>query len=102
MPDMTDFEMIKKCALKMGIEIAEENGRIQAISYFRERRSMPNYDDYDPLTNDAQAMAMVKRFEMQIITGYSNGWIVSVNRGRNDAQNENLNRAIVECVAKLP
>ena len=69
----------------------------------------PNYTppEYDPLHDDAQAMALVKRFELdqrRIINGNSKAWVVMLSDtvpARSSAYNTDLNRAICECVAKM-
>ena len=63
--------------------------------------------DYDPLHDDAQAMALVKRFKLW--TGYDdtdNGWKVRPwpylpNDDGPYGLGFDLNRAIVECVAQM-
>jgi hypothetical protein len=64
---------------------------------------------YDPLHDDAQAMALVKKFGLDIgefsapigrgdwgVSRSALGWSVDWS-----GRNSNLNRAIVECVAKM-
>lgn len=102
---MTDLELVKRCAVKMGLEVTEENGWLQFITY---HKGYPNYHDYYPLTDDAQAMALVKKFGL-LIEGNSippTLWRVAGWNNRNitwdDHDNADLNRAIVECVARMP
>lgn len=54
---------------------------------------------YWPLDKDAQAMALVKRFRLQI-DPYDDQWNVACV-DKSAAIREDLNRAIVECVANL-
>jgi hypothetical protein len=67
---------------------------------------------YDPLKNDEQAMALVKKFGLEIeqIGSDEKCWVVSATGEYLEEQerwetfeseSENLNRAICECVAKL-
>jgi hypothetical protein len=93
---MTDLEMIKKCAEKMGVDAVELNGRL-AIPY-EHITDVQTY--YDPIHDDAQAMALVKKFVILIgvHSGYWTAFIPSVGRS---IHNKDLNRAIVECVAKM-
>jgi len=61
--------------------------------------------NYSPLTNDAQAMALVTRFRLSV--GYSRGWGCEADDERGIILSgafhfDSLNRAIVECVARLP
>jgi len=53
----------------------------------------------DPLHDDAQAMALVKRFRLQI-DPHDEQWNVAAV-GKAASLREGLNRAIVECVAKM-
>ena len=88
---MTDLEMVKLCAEKMGIEpysdgfIFDEHGH-----------------EYYPLTNDAQAFALVKRMGLSI--KHIGEWAVSHHPDivPYAVINKDLNRAIVECVSRLP
>ena len=50
---MTDLELTKLCAEAMGIEISPV------------RHGDGDFSLYDPLHDDAQAMALVKKFEKQ-------------------------------------
>lgn len=111
---MTDIEIVKACALAMGLSeswhpIAPVKGPAIWISPGR---------FYDPLHDDAQAMALVRRFEPWITPKWlsDQGWLVTIRPSRKfsdqgipwaDAQkfaavSKDLNRAICECVAKLP
>jgi hypothetical protein len=64
---------------------------------------------YDPLTNGSQALDLVKRFKLHIFEPNSwagdidpKGWVVLETTGtRLWATDEDLNRAIVKCVAKV-
>jgi hypothetical protein len=59
--------------------------------------------------NEAKAMALVKKFQLNIRPDVQNpngyaleeGWLVSDYAGNNEVFSANLNRAIVECVAKM-
>jgi predicted NAD/FAD-dependent oxidoreductase len=60
---------------------------------------------YDPLHDDAQAMALVKRFRLNVTVSGDTYWDVDNDDGSGrrfaDAMQHDLNRAIVECVAKM-
>jgi hypothetical protein len=70
---------------------------------------------YDPLHDDAQAMALVKRFKLELYwVGSENygdefdtdDWMVAQSTVKlsncgNDVRNADLNRAICECVANM-
>jgi hypothetical protein len=97
---MSDLEITKACAMAMGygefewktpgiltgsnIPISLPSGAIQ----------------YDPLTNDAQAMALLKRFPVTCVDALDNlvQWGPHTDA---DRQGLDMNRAICECVAKL-
>lgn len=55
---------------------------------------------YDPLHDDAQAMALAKRFKLQIAQ-LSVGCKVFTLLGKAEADDADLNRAICLCVANL-
>ena len=58
---------------------------------------------YDPLHDDAQAMALVKKFELELMSPASGngGWKASDIDSDTYARSTDLNRAICECVAKM-
>ena len=99
---MTDLEMIKKCAEKMGYDkYGWQTGGIVTGSDLP--ILMPTGRiTYDPLHNDAQAMALVKKLRLMIWTETAY-WLVADSEceDRFRAINKDLNRAIVECVSKL-
>jgi hypothetical protein len=95
---MTDLEMIKKCAEKMGLDLGPEwdQGFVMLGGHSGKPMTL-----YDPLHDDAQAMALVKKFYLAICrnTPY---WDVRHVDGDEPGCDTNLNRAIVECVSRLP
>jgi len=94
---MTDLEITKLCAEAMGLRVVKQLGVMR----------FPNtqFEDslYDPLHDDAQAMALVKRFHLNI--GQTTQGVKVFTRplkgGFHEADNADLNRAICECVAKM-
>jgi hypothetical protein len=105
--EMTDLEITKLCAFAMGHMV-----RLSALHGFAP--SIPIDiglgDYYDPLHDDAQAMALVKEFHIWIEGRYTYidmkvfPWKVEINDGEDQAwqaENSDLNRAICECVAKM-
>lgn len=88
---MTDLEMTRLCADAMGL--IGSPGGYGLIGF------MENHP-YRPLTDDAQCMALVKKFMLAI---GNNADLTFVVYGKDFAESENpdLNRAIVECVAKM-
>ena len=95
---MTDLEITKACAEAMGLATIEEY-------------HWPIVQDdmqcwmrvYDPLHDDAQAMALVKKLHLEIHA--YDGWCVRKSDGQGGGSQwhceDNLNRAICECVAKM-
>ena len=80
---MNDLELIKRCAEKSGLELHEPQDR-----------------PYNPLTDDAQAMALVKRFKPHMNCSAEGSWWVLLSHS--EARGTDLNRAIVECTARMP
>ena len=102
---MTDLEMTKLCAEAIGITAAMHpiRGTIQRWWYMDgnvERQ-------YGPLWDDAQAMALVKKLNLNIQSPYPDdlepSWQVysGANTTLIGCYRPDLNRAIVECVAKM-
>lgn len=94
---MTDLEMTKLCAKAMGLKLDADGDYISWGSPVK----------YDPLHDDAQAMALVKHFRLDISGDVRPEpesepiWVVASPNLFPDADGEDLNRAIVECVAKM-
>lgn len=100
---MTDLEIVKKCAEKMGYESALAGWKVGQESTYDsvEILSENGWEDYDPLHDDAQAMALVKKFNLSIMK--LNNWLVNDAPNQKDSTiNKDLNRAICECVARMP
>jgi hypothetical protein len=121
---VTDLEMTKLCAEAMGWKHLGAVGHDKPERHATKPYCLFGCNDwwldpsgyelccgpcqmhYDPLHHDAQAMALVKRFELQ--SSKMNGdWCVAFNfsaisdfKGHH-ASKVDLNRAIVECVAKM-
>jgi len=91
---MTDAEIVRKCAEKMGMPITYEGAQF-VIGDTNEA--------YNPLHDDAQAMALVKKFKLSV--GFSDGWGCRKDDEKGLKSGafhySDLNRAICECVAKL-
>ena len=91
---MTDLDMTKLCAESMGL-LAEKDGRV-----------LIGLTPYDPLHDDAQAMALVKLFQLTIDRPDDDGdWGATFYGAEGDnpvcSCRKDLNRAIVECCAKI-
>jgi len=106
---MTDMELTKRCAETMepqptlpgsskiwGCATTFKNGEVKRTSWVR--------STYDPLHDDAQAMALVKRgFISTIIKiGGTGFYVVSAPYAEgNVAHDADLSRAICLCVARM-
>ena len=104
---MTDLEMIKRCAKKFGFEPYEDQSqwKLEAPAIACKLGTWSGECIvYNPLTDDAQAMALVKKFEINIGPDVKDvfGWTASDYDGSGEVFNTDLNRAIVECVARMP
>jgi hypothetical protein len=93
---MTDLEMTRLCAEAMFDPLEWEQRLF----------------DYDPLHDDAQAMALVKKFGLTCdpandVPPYAPWRVCALPVGGEDwndivnADSDDLNRAIVECIAKM-
>lgn len=94
---MTDLEITKACADAIGLAFPEDGDSV----LIDVGSVLPG--GYDPLHDDAQAMALVKKFGLGI---YREGdeWGCYKFRPTGphpDVSNSDLNRAICECVAKM-
>ena len=99
---MTDLEITRRCAEAMGYdEYSEHLGAQGRIWIYLERDAGIGTRNYDPLHDDAQAMALVKKFGLFISCGSKQWWQVSEDDISYTYGNESLNRAICECVAKI-
>lgn len=103
---MTDLEITKLCAEAMGIEMHSRLVMGQALvgtgrGYIKE--TYHQIYDYDPLNDDAQAIALVKKFSLHI--DQRPGKQISVQPPDFESiatrTDTDLNRAICLCVAQL-
>ncbi len=102
---MTDLEMTRLCAEAMDIDIFNPQALEPA---YQIRCGEEHATWYDPLHDDAQVMALVKKFRLELhtpmtIDGY---WVTQgLDRmtvgGTDGALEKDLNRAIVEYIAKI-
>lgn len=108
---MTDLEITKLCAEAMGLHYKthenndDVNFNFPGVYLYDDGANMW-HESYSPLYDDAQAMALLKRFRLEIFGAYAPRW--SVTRLNDDVaqvaptiQSADLNRAICECVAKM-
>ena len=97
---MDDLTATRLCAEACDREFYEQDGKLLLID------QGGGMDRYDPLHDDAQAMALVKRFDLHIgktlrTPEHPRGmWFVS-RTDKHEATSGDLNRAIVMCVAAI-
>ena len=106
---MTDLELTKLCAEAMGIDINFESRDTVFYIYHPIDEVLPLFKAFAPLHDDAQAMALVKKFGLWLELNM-NGWDQTYWRVTSSRMlspyyesehKEDLNRAICECVAKM-
>lgn len=102
--DMTDLEMVKRCAEKMGFsQVGAAHGKIEVVSSgerFKPREDLMLERPflYDPLTNDAQAMALGLSFPEQFEAAVCD-W---ASMRRCGELNADLKRILCSFIARLP
>ena len=103
---MTDLEITKLCAEAMGLQhhvprdAFDGEFWVMVIGYSIE--DIPFVSRYDPLHDDEQAMALVKKFRLSVFFDHENGhWCVSLDLTGEDICNADLNRAACMCVSKM-
>jgi len=108
---MNDLEITRLCASAMGYteyqwpinsvvpDIARPNGHIYIERNSSLGRPMPPRS-YRPLHDDAQCMALVKKFELWIDYA-AKQWVVREFYAYPGFNNADLNIAVCECVAKM-
>lgn len=98
---MSDIELVKACALAMGYHVRVEPSPFSAEDVLRVKVDGEWTYLYRPLTDDAQAMALVKRFGINLMTWTGgDGWIAQIF-ARATGENADLNRAICLCIANM-
>jgi len=108
---MNDLDAIRKCALRMGFTVRDFTAK-SAVCYDVTDSAIVASNEkggdsiYDPLNDDAQAMALVKRFNLGIYFDADEkkwGCYQFIDGAMGvDISSDDLNRAIVQCVANLP
>jgi hypothetical protein len=102
---MTDLEMTKLCAEAMGLKVISWNGTLKLSNTNDGKLDLDiPYETYKPLHDDAQAMALVKKLHLAL--GWDTKWYADGTCTVDDPDvafiyNDDLNRAVVECVAKM-
>ena len=100
----TDLEMTRLCAEAMGYPEYENPDRrapkpVAPCILVLKMDENATRELYDPLDDDAQAMALVKKSGVAILLDVDE-WVV-IKKSEDACRNKDLNRAICECVAKM-
>jgi hypothetical protein len=105
---MIDYEMTRLCAEAMGywptvFTVAMQDLALSPSAMWVDGVVNKGCRVYDPLHDDAQAMALVKKFELAVcpVIGPKSWCAYVVGDDESQINNTDLNRAIVECVAKM-
>ena len=98
---LNDLEITKLCAEAMGTPMrVVEPQMLWPTGVMLAPAEGDFMQPYDPLHDDAQAMALVKRFGLSI--SWPRAQVVTVMDGLTRfAESKDYNRAICECVAKM-
>lgn len=92
---MKDHEMTKLCATAMGMKWSvDDEFKVLVADGWR-------HQVYCPLKNDKQAMALLRRCGLHVNKDGGRWWCQSPDGTVANDETEDLNRAIVECVAKM-
>ena len=110
----TDLELTKACAEAMELDVVLTANSVYIVIANEPPEWTKQFAsggqtaiEYDPLRDDAQAMALVKKCNLTIIRNSDDChsfWTVTdtgFEKSGHDVDNDDLNRAIVECVAKM-
>ena len=101
---MDDLEITRACAEAMGIALTELDGLFTYPHPKMAKTITPTFRvTYDPLHDDAQAMALVKKFEIMWSSAWSAYTFLNCDEDGTPeySYSDNLNRAICECAAKM-
>ena len=97
---MTDLEITRLCAEAMGVTYEVHPIRGKILRYWFMDGNTER--EFNPLYNDAQAMALVKQMQLFIMPEHEGlNWAVSDKSDHEIVNDDDLNRAICECVAKM-
>lgn len=99
---MTDLEITKLCAEAAGWDAMEtvwDSREVPPrIGILARVNGMPEW--FDPLNQNGQAMALVKKFRISIRND-DGLWFACPDYPHAGCESDDLNRAIVECVAQM-
>ena len=95
--------MTKACAEAMNVELPDRDDPVAMMFVRGKVRTAEGWTKYDPLHDDAQAMALVKRFNMGIGQDSEGRWSAVMQKPTycQSFHHATLNAAIVHCVAAL-
>ena len=95
--------MVKRCAVAMGLFFgASKTDPNPENLYVSPNAFVGPWVLYNPLIDDAQAMALVKKFRLDIVRCDDGEFMVTWGEKLgNFVKSPDLNRAIVECVANM-
>jgi hypothetical protein len=99
---LTDLEMTRLSAEAMGLPLMPHMDGDERC-FLQDPANQHSYYPvrvYWPLENDAQAMALVKKFSL-CVDKVDGKWGAWERKTDSDGFSDELNRAIVECVAKM-
>ena len=98
---MNDLEMTYLCAEKMGYAVELVNRQYGPPAYYHK----VNGQEYCPLTDGAEAMALLERFKLKVTWHYGENVVraiyTNVTPDICSQYQPNLKRAIVECVSRI-
>lgn len=102
---MNDHEMTMLCAAALGLDFSNEDSHGNAGQHVFYYNKYGVLTEFDPLCNDAQAMALVRHLKLAVAyeLGHWEAWnhLDNSHPSHIVGGDEDLNRAIVECVAKM-
>lgn len=99
---MTDLDLVRTCADAMGLRFLVKDG-LTGRQFLVKKIGKSSYD-YNPLTDDEDAMALVKKFKLniaQLSTGDCQVFAQTVYGPYAVGSSKDLNRAICECVYEI-
>jgi hypothetical protein len=97
---MTDLEMTRLCAEALGLTVGKRcHAARPELGVWTEE-----HGSYFPIHSDVQSMALIKKFKLALLfdeQGHPPYWRVSDCFDTVEVKGQDLNRVIVECVAKM-
>lgn len=100
---LTDLQATERCARAMGFEVKvskDTKGREHVMRRRAQDHMQDHWEVFDPLHDDAQALAVVKKLALNIWPQGGGLWAVGT-KGHNASFHRDLNHAIVEAAAHV-